>query len=425
MRFATSLTLLALMTGGAAAQPALDDAGKPQSTLDPAAAPTSLETAGPKPEYGAELRLRQVFVPTALLELFVERSAGGASNTGIGGALVRRRGNLELQLGFEFEHIEVKEGVWINSGDNVSSGDEADYILSPDSAGTSLGWFTVEFTFLNHAPINKYVAVRYGGGAGIGFLTGALQKYDVMCVGATNDTPEPGCKPNTLGGNGVDDNNAPEDYDLPPVFPVVNAIIGVQIRPIPKAVINIETGIRTLPFVGLSGATSSSFGARSALAADVADAERELLGVEVLGERDRELARHAGEILPLLRVDRLVLLEEGDETRPDRVDTARVHHEIGLDLHRELGGDEPVERGLDLRLGQAEDGWELLGARRLETTGLELGEDRALDGRQGLRLRGARAADPVSRGIDNAAALETGEDRIVATCRKGGGKLGA
>jgi hypothetical protein len=252
MRFATSLSLLTVLgTAGSAFGQALDDEGKPVPTTDPAASPTVVETS-PKLEYGADIRLRQVFVPKGLLELFVERSAGGASNTGFGVDLVRRRGNLELQLGFEFEHIEVGEGAWINSGDNVAGGDEADYILSADHAGKSFGWFTLEFTFLNHAPINKYVAVRYGGGAGIGFITGELQKYDVICVGATNETPEPGCKPTGLGGQGIDANNAPEAYDMPPVFPVVNAIIGLQIRPTPKAVINVETGIRTIPFLGLS-----------------------------------------------------------------------------------------------------------------------------------------------------------------------------
>lgn len=253
MRFATSLTLLAIASGTALAQPALDESGQPQPTTDPTASPTMLATAEPAPEYGIDLRLRRVFVPQGLLELFVERAAGGASNTGFGVDLVRRRGNVELQLGFEFENIEVGEGVWINKGDNVAAGDEADYILSAERAGSSLGWFSVEFTFLSHAEITKKVAVRYGGGAGIGFVTGELQKYDVMCVGATNDTPEPGCRPNTVnGGNGVDADGAPEAYDLPPVFPVVNAIIGLQIRPTSKAVINIETGIRTLPFLGVS-----------------------------------------------------------------------------------------------------------------------------------------------------------------------------
>lgn len=250
MRFATGLTLLVLTTGTAFGQAALDE-GKPVPTTDPAASPNSLTTS-PQPEYGIDLRLRRVSVPQSVLELFVERAAGGAGNTGFGVDLVRRRGTIELQLGFEFEHIQPGAGVWINKGDNVANGDEADYIISADQAGTSLGWFTVEFTFLNHAEITKKVAFRYGGGAGLGILTGELQKYDVACVGATNDTPDPGCKPQALGGMGVDANNSPEPYDLPPVFPVVNAIIGLQIKPTPKSVINIETGIRTIPFLGVS-----------------------------------------------------------------------------------------------------------------------------------------------------------------------------
>ena len=252
MRFSTCLTLLGL-TGSAWGQAALDDEGKPERTTDPNAAPDTTATAEPKPEYGVGLRLRRVMVPTGMIELFVERSAGGASNTGIGVDLVRRRGNLELQLGFEFEHIEPGEGVWINKGDNVNAGDEADYIISADRAGSSLGWFTVEFTFLNHAPITKTVAVRYGGGAGIGFFTGELQRYDVICAGGTtNDNPEPGCKPAALGGTGGG-GQTPVAYDFPPIFPVVNAIIGLQIRPTSKATINIEGGIRTVPFFGVSG----------------------------------------------------------------------------------------------------------------------------------------------------------------------------
>jgi hypothetical protein len=257
MRFATSLTLLTLLGAAATAHAqVLDDEGRPVPTTDPSVAPTVLPTEE-KVEYGVGLRLRRVFVPKGLLELFVERAAGGASNTGIGVDLVRRRGNVELQLGFEFEHVQPGEGVWINSGENVAADDQADYILGPDQAGKSLGWFSIEFTFLNHAPITDKVAIRYGGGAGIGFLTGGLQKYDVPCVGATNAMPEPGCVPQGVtspsGNQGVAPAGAPNDYNLPPVFPVVNAIVGVQVRPTPKAVINVETGIRTIPFIGLSG----------------------------------------------------------------------------------------------------------------------------------------------------------------------------
>jgi hypothetical protein len=258
MRFATSLTLLALLTGPAWGQAALDEAGTPVRTTDPAAAPdTTPEVGTPNVEWGADLRLRRVYVPKGMIELFVERAAGGVANTGIGIDLVRRRGNTELQLGFEFEHVQPGEGVWIASGEDVAQGNEADYMLSPERSGKDLGWFTVEFTFLNHAPIGKYLAVRYGGGAGLGVLTGGLQKYDVPCNGATNTNPEPGCVPVGLtspsGAMGTATMaRGPNDYDLPPVFPVVNAIIGLQIRPTPKAVVNVEGGIRTIPFFGMS-----------------------------------------------------------------------------------------------------------------------------------------------------------------------------
>ncbi|HUS29463.1 MAG TPA: hypothetical protein VMZ53_13180 [Kofleriaceae bacterium] len=244
------MTLIGL-SGTAWGGAALDDAGSPQRTTDPNASPDTPATAEPKLEYGVDIRLRHVMIPQGLVELFVERAAGGSGNNGIGLDLVRRRGNLELQLGFEFEHIEPGEGVWINKGDNVAGGDEADYIISAEHAGKSLGWFTLEFTFLNHAPINKYLAVRYGGGAGIGIITGELQHYDVICNGATNGNPEPGCVPPAFGGT-PQSSTGPVAYDFPPIFPVVNAIIGLQIRPAPKATINIEGGIRTVPFIGIS-----------------------------------------------------------------------------------------------------------------------------------------------------------------------------
>jgi hypothetical protein len=269
MRLATALLVLTVSANSWAGA-ALDDDKKPapaQPNAQPAggAAPASASGTDPatatNPEdlvqYGIDVRLREVYVPKGLLELFVDKAADGASNTGLGVDLVRKRGNLELQLGFEYEHINVGEGVWINKGDDVANGDEADYVLSPDHSGNNLGWFTIEFTFINHVPINKYVSFRYGGGAGLGIINGELDHYNVICNGATNATPEPGCVPNTLpNGRGTDSDghnfSQPVKYDLPPVFPVINGIIGFQFHPMDKMVINLEGGIRTLPFIGLS-----------------------------------------------------------------------------------------------------------------------------------------------------------------------------
>jgi len=252
------------ITGSAAAGPAGGDdkAASPAASGAPAAAEAS---AGEKPvEYGVGLRLRNVRAPKGLLQLFVERAPGGISSVGFGVDLTRRRGNSELQLGFEYEHLQPAEGVWIQSNTDVATpnptttGDEADYIVAPKhNNGKSLGWFTIEFTFLNHAEINKSFAIRYGGGAGIGVVTGELGRYNIICApGATNDAPEPGCVPMAFGGTGMpspDGGDAIVKYNLPPVFPVVNAIVGLQIRPAPKAEINIEGGIRTFPFFGISG----------------------------------------------------------------------------------------------------------------------------------------------------------------------------
>lgn len=219
-------------------------------TLSPA------EKEGSDVEYGVGVRLRSVWVPRSILELFIERAAGGARNTGLGVDLTRRRGTTELQLGFEYERINVGQGVWIAKGDDVAAGDEADYVLGPDASGHQLGWFTIEFTFLNHAEITKHFAVRYGAGIGVGILAGELDHNNIICVNATNATPEPGCvpPPPQFNGQGMYAEGTPTQvaYDLPPVFPVVNAILGLQIKPSDHVTINLEGGIRTLPFVGVS-----------------------------------------------------------------------------------------------------------------------------------------------------------------------------
>ena len=66
--------------------------------------------------------------------------------------------------------------------------------------------------------------------------------------------PEPGCVPKRFpGGQGTYSGaEAIVKYDLPPVFPVINALIGLQIKPIEKLTVNVELGIRTLPFFGIT-----------------------------------------------------------------------------------------------------------------------------------------------------------------------------
>ena len=245
-----TFSIVFVAAGSALAQPALDDAGSPAATESDAPKETPVE-------YGVGVRVRGVFVPKAEIELFVERAGDNGSRTlGLGLDFTRRRGNVELQLGIEFEGIDPGEGVWIESGKNVANGDPADVVLARKDQPEKLGWVTFEFTFLNHAPITKNLSVRYGGGAGIGIVLGELRHYNMLCNGATNEMPSPGCEPPVPPFNGTgtfqDGNQTPVAYNLPPVFPVVNAIIGLQFKPTEKMTINLEGGIRTFLFFGLS-----------------------------------------------------------------------------------------------------------------------------------------------------------------------------
>ena len=272
MRFVTCSTFafLLMAVGVASAQPALDEgAAKPAPTTTDTtvAATTPVEK---KVEWGIDLRLRQVYIPKFLLEEFVDRSGTGASGTGYGLDIVRRRGNLEVSFGVEFEHVGVdNSGVWINKGDSDNIGNAGnqaavDYILT-NSAGSSLNWFSIEANFVNHVPLGtKFLAFRYGAGVGVGIIGGKLLRYHGFCAsGTTTANLDPGCIPAQVepGGQLMLDNSAPNcgggqpcaKDGIPPVLPVVNIILGLQIRPLDKLVINIETGIRTLPFIGISG----------------------------------------------------------------------------------------------------------------------------------------------------------------------------
>lgn len=262
MRLATTLLLLTITgtawAGDAVLDPVADTKKPPEPAVATSDAPSPSAT---NPDdvisYGVDLRIRNVRLPQSMLGWFMGSAGGGSSNTGIGADFIRRKGTTELALGFEYEHINLDEGVYIDKNDGT-----ADYILSPEHSPNqaNFGWFTVEFNFIGHTPINQYVSFRYGGGAGLGFLIGDVYRWDVQCGPGTS--PVPACVPldQIPGGTGHTANDSsgategtPVKYDLgTPVFPVINAFVGFQIHPFDKAVINIEGGIRTLPFIGMS-----------------------------------------------------------------------------------------------------------------------------------------------------------------------------
>jgi hypothetical protein len=180
-----------------------------------------------------------VVVPQGLIELFVEKAAGGSSEVGFRGELSRRKGGFEVQFGLEYEKLSVTQGYWLEKDKEVPANPGAvDYVRDD-----GFGWVTAELSFMYNTPIIPQLAVRYGGGAGIGILMGGVNRTDQIC---TTGAPEYTCVED-LGGENHD-----TPYDLPPVMLVVNAILGVQIKPTNEIFINIEGGLRTVPFFGMT-----------------------------------------------------------------------------------------------------------------------------------------------------------------------------
>ena len=155
------------------AQAALDD-----DDATPTPTPTQGANDPNASHVGVDLRLRNVWVPKSMLQLFVDTAPGGASNFGIGADVFRRKGNFEVQFGLEYEKIFIDKGIWVEK-DKLPPGETVDYVRFDN-----FGWVTAEVTFLNHTPITKFLALRYGGGAGLGVLFGHVRRTDYSCTSA-------------------------------------------------------------------------------------------------------------------------------------------------------------------------------------------------------------------------------------------------
>lgn len=236
--FAALVAVIGLTTSTALAQPDEDDEFAPGDDLDEGErVEDELDQRmieGPKTELGVGLRLRNVRIPNGLLELFVERAAGGASHIGIGAEFVRHKENFEIVVGIEYDSLAAEDGVWVDKGDMIPQ-DDADRVEFQD-----FGWITIDASFIWHTPVHDKVALRYGAGVGLGFIRGEVLRTDQVC-----STSDPNDCENQQGGQV----RVPED-DIPPVFPVINLLVGAQIRPVANIAINLEAGIRTVPYLG-------------------------------------------------------------------------------------------------------------------------------------------------------------------------------
>jgi hypothetical protein len=189
-------------------------------------------------EYGLGVRVRTVYVPKFVLELFVEEASGAVLQPGFGIELDRRKGNFEMVLGFEYENLSPRDGFWLGKNNEA---DAAPLYFNFDN----FSWVAADLAFLWSAPFNDKLSFRGGVGLGLGVVLGDVLQTDSTCTPGADDLQED-CMANP---NGMKVN---EPADLPPVLPVVDLLAGFQWKPAAKLTVNLDTGFRSAPFIGLS-----------------------------------------------------------------------------------------------------------------------------------------------------------------------------
>ena len=201
-----------------------------------AASPETAQTVSQENpiEYGVGLRVRGLFIPKSAFERFAEVAPSGMSQPGFGFEVIRRRGNFETAYAFSFAGLSVDDGIWLDDLDHNPSLVEFD----------DFGWVTFDVSAVWKYPFSPTWGLRYGLGIGLGFLQGDILETDYVCPGDIYEIDSCMQQPE------ADDVRRP--IDLPPVVPIMTGLLGIQYAPSERVSINLEGGLQTTFFVGLS-----------------------------------------------------------------------------------------------------------------------------------------------------------------------------
>ena len=192
-----------------------------------------------KTRWGIGSTVRVLYAPEWLQEMFWDDSPGDAKDGGASIEFYRRTGSLELAIGFGYDGLELSNGYYLETGgDPMVSGEVQ------RNRFDGLQWYTAEVNIVNNLSVHKFLEIRFGAGIGVGYLRGDVIQSDVVCT--TERIPDD-CTVYQAG-----EVNVPAD--LPPVAPVVNVFVGLQLTPFDWLHLRIDAGIHTVPFVSAGAA---------------------------------------------------------------------------------------------------------------------------------------------------------------------------
>lgn len=188
-------------------------------------------------EWGVGAQARRSRVSVRLQKLFLDGSPGPATQDGGSVTFVRRSKQIDIVLGFGYDPIHAVEGYYLSlGGDPMESGD-ADYVTFDDK----LSWFTFDVSFIGRAKLHKILSLRFGAGVGIGVIRGNGYRTSAIC---TSDQLQRDCAPDPDG------ERQDKRIDVP-VFPVLNVLTGLELRPVRWLALHLDVGLHTAPHVAV------------------------------------------------------------------------------------------------------------------------------------------------------------------------------
>jgi hypothetical protein len=191
-------------------------------------------------KWGVGLRVRQVFFPEGMLELFLEDAPSGVGHPGFGLEAVRRKANFDIVLALDYSSITPEDGLYVEKGDTPGQPGEDPDLVEFDG----LALLGLDVSFIWHAALGEKFAFRYGAGLGIAAVLGKFYQTDTECSSMQLDS----CDPITSGGQVHE-----EQEDVPPVVPLVNILVGARYQPTPELSFHLDAGFRDLFYVGIGG----------------------------------------------------------------------------------------------------------------------------------------------------------------------------
>jgi hypothetical protein len=237
----TLLCGAALLAAMGAAVPALAQ----ETTI---IAPPADKPSEPPSRFGVGVRARVHGLPSLALDLFYDQHPGllDTAQESLGIELIRRKGSIDLRISFDYSNYSGSDGdgdVFLAKGDDIG---QLEFVKS------SLQLFSADLSAIGSAQITSWMHFTYGAGLGLGLIRGELVRTDTFAPDPNDPATRRRC--NAVGDPDI--NCLEVDFvedSVPPVFPVLNMLLGMRFDLSKNVALRAEGGLRGLSVFAGSG----------------------------------------------------------------------------------------------------------------------------------------------------------------------------